>query len=96
MARKRRKNRSMKLLLLAMVALIVGGFLFRRTMLPRVIEIVTTRPADPPADAGSAAATATPGAATPEPSGARSEAPDEHLGSRDRRALDDLLKSRSK
>jgi hypothetical protein len=95
MAKKRSKNRSMQLLL-AMVALIVGGFLFRRTMLPRVIEIVTTRPADPPADAGSAAATATPTAATSEPSAASSAAADEHLGSRDRRALDDLLRSRSK
>ncbi len=110
MARKRAKNRAVRLLLLAAIALIAAGFLLRRSMLPRALEYLTTRPADLAADAQNVETGAAPAPTASDaqpgrvasPAGAPSLAagpeapPDEHLGARDRRALDDLLKSKSK
>jgi len=110
MARSRAKNRAVRLLLLAAVALIAAGFLLRRSMLPRALEYLTTRPADLAVDAQSVetgaapaptASDAQPGrvaspASAPSLAARPQAPPDEHLGARDRRALDELLKSKSK
>ncbi|MGH7865194.1 MAG: hypothetical protein ACREQB_09400 [Candidatus Binataceae bacterium] len=110
MATKRAKNRGKRWLLLAAVALIIVGFLFRRSMLPRAMEYLTKRPADPPADGqivqqhptpSPTTANVQPGSvaspsAVPSLASGRQAVPDEQLGAHDRRALDDLLKSKSK
>jgi hypothetical protein len=108
MARRRNKRRGFRLLLLVGLALLAAGFLFRRSMVPRAIEFLTTRAPDPPAPAAVTSPRAPSISAPDTASGAGEErAPEaitiepartsgEHIGRGDRRALDDLLKEKAK
>jgi cytoskeletal protein RodZ len=105
-AKRKRKRRARSTLLIIAIAVLIAGFIIRRTLVPRVLHYLAYRPAENPnAPASgspsqqvssqppappSAAAVATPAARRTTP------APSEHLTESDRQQLEDILRRRSR
>ncbi|MFZ0660425.1 MAG: hypothetical protein WAM05_17030 [Candidatus Binataceae bacterium] len=54
MAKKRKKRRGPKILLLIAIAVLIAGFVVRRTLMPKAIHYLAYRPPDNPAIAPAA------------------------------------------
>lgn len=108
-AKRKRKRRGRRTLLIIAIALLIAGFIIRRTLVPQVLHYLAYRPGgNPTTPAGTAspseqvssqppppAAPSAAGVATP---AARrtTPAPSEHLTESDRQQLEDILKRRSR
>jgi len=105
-AKRKRKRRTRGTLLIIAIALLIAGFVIRRTLVPWVLHSLAYRPAEnpnmpagtasPSQELGSGPEPAAPTAvATP---GARNTAapPTEHLTESDRHQLEDLLRRKGR
>jgi hypothetical protein len=107
-AKRKRKRRGRGTLLIIAIALLIAGFIIRRTLVPQVLHYLAYRPGEnpntpagtafPSQRVGSQAPPAAPSAAAVATPAARrtNPAPSEHLTERDRQQLEDILKRRSR
>jgi hypothetical protein len=86
-ARRRRKRRAPRILVVIAVALLIAGFVVRRTLVPRMTHYLAYRPPDHPATAPEADVM---------PAQEQPPAPDEHLTESDRQELERALKHKAK
>lgn len=103
MAKRKKKRRRRGTLLLIAIALLIAGFIVRRTLVPQFLHYLAYRPAEnppsgevtaPPVEGGSSPASAQPSVASAATPSARktTPAPSEHLSESDRQQLEDILK----
>jgi hypothetical protein len=87
MAKRRRRRRMRGLLLVLAIGLVAAGFLTRRMMVPRLIRHMSHRPSERPAGAVQESSRGP----NPDLSG-----PAEHITERNRRALERVIRDKSK
>lgn len=107
-AKRKRKRRARRTLLIVAIALLIAGFVVRRTLVPQVLHYLAYRPGEnpktpagttsPPKQVSSQPEAAEPSAAAVATPAARrtTPAPSEHLTESDRQQLEDILKRRSR
>ena len=107
-AKRKRKQRGRRTLLIIAIVLLIAGFIIRRTLVPQVLHYLAYRPGENPnTPAGTASPSeqvssrprpAAPSAAAVATPAARrtTPAPSEHLTESDRQQLEDILKRRSR
>lgn len=107
-AKRKRKQRGRRTLLIIAIVVLIAGFIIRRTLVPQVLHYLAYRPGENPnTPAGTASpseqvssqpAPAAPSAAAVATPAARrtTPAPSEHLTESDRQQLEDILKRRSR
>jgi hypothetical protein len=103
-AKRKKKRRGRSTLVLIAIALLIAGFIIRRTLVPQVLHYLAYRPAEnssphreenaPPVGNGSSTAAAQPSIVSAAMPSARKTpvAPNEHLTESDRQQLEDVLK----
>ena len=108
MAKRKRKQRARRTLLIIAIALLIAGFIIRRTLVPQVLHYLAYRPGEnPKTPAGTASPSeevssqpppAAPSAAPAATPAARrtTPAPSEHLTESDRQQLEDILKRKGR
>ena len=109
MAKKKRKRRSRGTLVIIAIALLIAGFIVRRTMLPQFLHYLAYRPAEKPGPESSTLplpeTETTAGQVAGEPSAAPAAtpvaqkspvAPGEHITASDQQRLEEILKSRNR
>ena len=107
-AKRKRKRRARRTLLIIAIALLIAGFIIRRTLVPQVLHYLAYRPGENPKAPAGTAPPPEPVSSQPrpvEPSAAAvatpaarrtTPAPSEHLTESDRQQLEDILKRRSR
>jgi cytoskeletal protein RodZ len=107
-AKRKRKRRARRTLLIIAIALLLAGFIIRRTLVPQVLHYLAYRPVEnPKTPAGTASPSeevssqpppvAPSAAAIATPAARRTTpAPSEHLTERDRQQLEDILKRKGR
>jgi hypothetical protein len=107
-AKRKRKPRSRGIIILVALALLIAGFVVRRTLVPRFLHFLAYRPperavppqviASPQPETASRPQPSEPSAAPAATPAARgtTPAPKEHLTERDRQELEAILKRKSK
>ncbi|MBV8139531.1 MAG: hypothetical protein JO121_28450 [Deltaproteobacteria bacterium] len=108
MAKRKRKRRARRTLLIVAIALLVAGFIIRRTLVPQVLHYLAYRPGENPEtpaattpaqkQVSSQPRPAQPSAAAVATPAARqtAPAPSEHLTESDREQLEEILKRRNR
>lgn len=102
-AKRKRKRRSRGMLLWIAIALLIIGFIVRRTLVPQLLHYLAYRPAESPSrppeaslsppDSSTAAPAGSSQAAAQSPVARKTPiAPSEHLTESDRQQLEDILK----
>jgi hypothetical protein len=107
-ANRKRKRRARRPLLIIAIALLIAGFIIRRTLVPRVLHYLAYRPAEnPKTPAGTASPSqelgSQPGPAAPSAAAVATPAarrttpvPSEHLTESDRQQLEDILRRKGR
>jgi cytoskeletal protein RodZ len=107
-AKRKRKRRARRTLLIVAIALLIAGFIIRRTLVPQVLHYLAYRPgenphnpartASPSEEISSQPQSAAPSAVAVATPAARrtTPAPSEHLTESDRQQLEDILKRGSR
>jgi cytoskeletal protein RodZ len=107
-AKRKRKRRARSTLLVIAIAVLIAGFIIRRTLVPRVLHYLAYRPAENPNTPAKTASPSQQVSSQPPPAAPSAAAvatpavrrttpaPSEHLTESDRQQLEDILKRRSR
>ncbi|HKM99066.1 MAG TPA: hypothetical protein VJX23_01015 [Candidatus Binataceae bacterium] len=96
--RKRKRRRGPGTWVIIAIALVIAGFIIRRTLVPQLLHYLAYRPAEnppPAAEPTSPPEQSQPAAAQPVPRDSAS-APSEDLSASDRQQLQEILKRKAK